>query len=259
LTIVSIEDLKEYVRKQYGNITANYNQRYEFMKKMIAEKKVSEILEAKIFPETEVLKKIMKEAKPKSGDKLLDIGCGTGIPVILLSKIIGPVGQAFAVDSSEAMIKQSIENARELGANVEFKKAEAQLLSFSDNYFDVVVSNCVVCLIPEKDRAISEIHRILKPRRKAVIADVYSKKVLPKRYRESPAIYSACIGGAIQLKEKIEIFKNNEFREIRIFDYGSIPEKWIEDWSKRFISCCRIDLSPIIREYMGFAIISASK
>jgi len=99
----------------------------------------------------------------------------------------------------------------------------------------------------------------LKPRGKAVIADVYSKKVLPKQYRESPAIYSACIGGAIQLNENIEIFKNNEFREIRVFDYGSIPEQWIEGWSKRFSCCCRMDLSPIIREYMGFAIISARK
>ena len=92
-----------------------------------------------------------------------------------------------------------------------------------------------------------------------VIADVYSKKVLPQQYRESPAIYSACIGGTIQLNENIEIFKNNGFREIRVFDYGSIPENWIGGWSKRFSGCCRIDLSPIIREYMGFAIISTSK
>ena len=120
---ISIKDLKEYVRRQYGNIAVDYDKRYEFMKKMIAENKLAEILEAKIFPETEVLKKIIEEAKLKSGDKLLDVGCGTGIPIIFLSKIVGPLGQAFAVDSSEAMIKQGIENARELGADVEFKKS----------------------------------------------------------------------------------------------------------------------------------------
>ena len=115
MTSISIEDLKEYVREQYGKIAINYDQRYEFMKRMIAENKLAEILDAKIFPETEVLKKIIEEAKLKSGDKLLDVGCGTGIPVVFLSKIVGPVGQAFAVDSSDSMIKKGIENARELG------------------------------------------------------------------------------------------------------------------------------------------------
>lgn len=89
-------------------------------------------MEARIFPETEVLKKILEETELKWGDKILDVGSGTGIPIIFLSRFVSPNGQAFGVDTADAMIKQAEQNARELGANVEFKKAEAKKLPFKD-------------------------------------------------------------------------------------------------------------------------------
>lgn len=257
LNLEENERLKEYVKCAYGGMAISFDEKYSVIKKLIAENRHDEILKTKFFPETEMMKKILEEAKPARDHKILDIGCGTGILAIFLSKFAKRV---FGIDSTKEMIERAKNNAAELRQrNVEFKIAEAEKLPFDENYFDAAVIQCVICLVLNKEKAISEIHRVLKSDGKAVIGDVYQRKSLPKNYRENLGLYSACIGGSVPLNDFLEMFENAGFKNFKVFDYGEIPDQWVRGWAERFRRCCRIDLEPIIKKYMGFAIISARK
>src|SRR5262245_6639268 len=102
-------------------------------------------------------------AAPTQGEVVLDLGSGAGFDVLLAARKVGPSGRAIGVDMTDAMLEKARSNAEKSGlSNVEFRKGDIELLPVEDDSVDVVISNCVLNLIPDKDRAFREIHRVLK-------------------------------------------------------------------------------------------------
>jgi SAM-dependent methyltransferase len=151
----------------------------------------------------------------KEGDVVLDLGAGAGIDCFLASDKVGPSGRVIGVDMTPEMIDRARENARKNGyTNVEFRLGEIEHLPAADNSIDVVISNCVINLSPEKDRVFQEALRVLKPGGRMLISDLVLSKPLPKVIRESAEVYAACVAGAM--------LRNDYLREIEAAGFGRV-------------------------------------
>ena len=131
----------------------------------------------------------MADLKP--GDTVLDLGSGPGFDAFLAAKIVGADGQVIGVDMTPEMITRAERNAEKLNVtNVEFRLGEIEKLPIADNSVDVVLSNCVINLSPEKRAVYGEIFRVLKPGGRISMSDVLSSGELPKEIRENPSAYT---------------------------------------------------------------------
>jgi len=168
---------------------------------------------------------LLKEIMPLEGKKILDVGCGTGDTVLELTKKVGSKGKAVGIDFSEEGIEKAKKKAVELGLEkvTEFRVADAEELPFKDNYFDVVISECVVCLTPDKQKALSEKTRVLKPGGKIVMHDVVSRAPMPKAVQTNPKLYCGCIGGAVGQDDYVKLLKQAGLTEINAVDYSDKP------------------------------------
>ena len=129
-------------------------------------------------------------AKPQLGEIIADLGSGRGMDVFLISKSVGDSGLVIGVDSNYNMI----EKAREIASNKNFKNTEFRLgeiehIPIADNYLDLLISNCVINLSPDKEQVYSEIYRVLKPGGRISISDIVLKKALPEEIKEDPNVY----------------------------------------------------------------------
>ncbi|HUF53144.1 MAG TPA: arsenite methyltransferase [Dehalococcoidia bacterium] len=132
------------------------------------------------------------------GETVLDLGSGGGIDVLLSARRVGPEGKAYGLDMTDEMLELARENARKAGvANVEFLKGEMEEMPLPDNEIDVIISNCVVNLSPDKDRVLQEAFRVLKPGGRMAISDIVTHNDLPANVKESMALWTACIAGAL--------------------------------------------------------------
>ncbi|KXB05359.1 arsenite S-adenosylmethyltransferase [candidate division MSBL1 archaeon SCGC-AAA382A13] len=153
----------------------------------------------------------------EEGEKILDLGSGLGIDVFLASKKVGPQGQAVGIDASEEMIRKATEIAKRDGyENVEFKHGEIEKLPFQDKSFDAVTSNCVINLSTDKLKTYKEIYRILKPNGRILISDIVTSEELPEEIRNDPEAWAACIGGAVEKEEYLNIIEKAGFEKIEI-------------------------------------------
>jgi len=168
---------------------------------------------------------LLKEITPLEGKKILDVGCGTGDTVLELAKKVGPNGKAVGIDLSPEGITKAKQKAAEQGLEkvTEFRVADAEKLPFQDNYFDVVISECVVCLAPDKRKALSEKTRVLKHGGKIVMHDVVSKTSMPKVVQTDPKLYCGCIGGAVAQEDYVEMLGQAGLTEIKAVDYSDRP------------------------------------
>ncbi len=144
-------------------------------------------------------------AKLQPGEAVLDLGSGGGLDCLLASKLVGPTGHVFGVDMTPEMLALANENAQKVGAtNVEFRRGELENLPLDDASVDVIISNCVVNLSPDKDRVFQEAFRVLKPGGRVAISDMVTHIPLPEILRSNMATWAACVSGAITEKEYIE-------------------------------------------------------
>ncbi len=151
----------------------------------------------------------------KKGETVLDLGAGAGIDCFLASNKVGPSGRVIGVDMTPEMIDRARENARKKGyTNVEFRLGEIEHLPAADNSIDVIISNCVINLSPEKDRVFQEALRVLKPGGRMLISDLVLSKPLPKVIKESADVYAACVAGAM--------LRNDYLREIKAAGFGKV-------------------------------------
>jgi arsenite methyltransferase len=163
-------------------------------------------------------------ASLKEGEVVLDLGSGGGLDSFLAANIVGKKGRVIGVDMTPEMIERARENAREGGyRNVEFRLGEIENLPVADNHVDVVISNCVINLVPDKRRAFREVFRVLKPGGRLMISDLVLLKELPDVIKNSVAAYVGCIAGAIMRDEYLEAIKEVGFQEVRIVDETSFP------------------------------------
>jgi len=145
----------------------------------------------------------MGELKP--GEVVLDLGSGGGIDVFLAARQVGPTGKVIGLDMTQEMIDLAKENAQKVGAqNVEFRLGEMEDMPLEDESIDVIISNCVINLSPDKDRVFAEAYRVLKPGGRMVISDLVTEGHLPPAVKESVEAWTGCVAGALDKREYLE-------------------------------------------------------
>jgi arsenite methyltransferase len=156
-------------------------------------------------------------AQIKKGDTVLDLGSGAGNDCFVARAIVGETGKVLGLDFSDTMLEKARENVKKLGfSNVEFLKGDIEEMPVSSNVIDVVVSNCVLNLVPDKKKAFSEIHRVLKQGGRFSISDVVIKGTLPKGLKEDAVMYAGCVSGAIPKDEYLGIIKQSGFTDLSV-------------------------------------------
>ncbi|HEX2630737.1 MAG TPA: arsenite methyltransferase [Chitinophagaceae bacterium] len=154
-------------------------------------------------------------AQIKLGDTVVDLGSGAGNDVFIARKLAGPRGKIVGIDFTDAMIARARANAETLGLNnVEFRKGDIEDIPITSNFADVVVSNCVLNLVPNKHKVFSEIYRILKPGAHFSISDIVLEGELPAKWKEVAELYAGCISGAIQKSDYLSIITEAGFTNI---------------------------------------------
>ena len=156
-------------------------------------------------------------AKIAKGNFVVDLGSGAGNDCFIARAETGETGKVIGIDFTEAMIHKARENADKLGFNnVEFRQGDIENMPLSANIADVIISNCVLNLVPDKDRVLADIYRVLKPGGHFSISDVVLAGDLPIGLQESAEMYSGCIAGAMQKNEYMMLIEKNGFINILI-------------------------------------------
>jgi SAM-dependent methyltransferase len=156
-------------------------------------------------------------AKIKKGDVVVDLGSGAGNDCFIARHETGETGKVIGIDFTTAMIERARTNAEVRGFNnVEFRQGDIEKMPITSNVADVVVSNCVLNLVPNKDGVFKEIYRVLKPGGHFSISDVVLLGALPEGLRKDAEMYAGCVAGAIQKDVYLELIQANGFENITI-------------------------------------------
>lgn len=156
-------------------------------------------------------------AKISEGDTVVDLGSGAGNDCFVARSITGPNGKVIGVDMTPKMIEKARANAEKLGlTNVEFRLGEIEHLPVADGTADVVISNCVLNLVPEKEQALQETFRILKPGGHFSISDIVTYESIPESLREEASLYAGCVSGAMIRDEYIQQIREAGFVNITV-------------------------------------------
>ena len=163
-------------------------------------------------------------ASLREGETVLDLGSGAGFDCFLAANKVGKKGRVIGVDMTPEMVEKARESDKKGNyGNVEFRLGEIENLPAADNSIDVVISNCVINLVPDKRRVFVEAFRVLKPGGRLIISDIVLLKELPDFIKNSMEAYIGCISGAIMRDEYIRDIKAAGFQQIRIIDETSFP------------------------------------
>ncbi len=166
----------------------------------------------------------------KPGEKVLDLGSGGGIDCFLASKKVGPEGSVIGVDITLEMVEKSQRLTVEAGVeNVEFRQGTIEDLPVASDTIDVVISNCVINLSPEKSKVFQEVFRVLKPGGRLRISDVVASGELPESLKNDLGSLSACIGGAVSADEIRTLLETAGFQDISILPKDS-SRSFIKNW-----------------------------
>lgn len=154
------------------------------------------------------------------GSRVLDIGSGSGTDLLIASLLTGPTGRAFGLDMTPAMIKKARANAEKMRAgNVEILEGNAEEIPLPDASVDVVTSNGVLNLVPDKPRCFAEIFRVLRPGGSIQISDIVLGKPIKPESRNNPQLWAECIVGAVLEEEYLELFRKAGFRNVEAVDH----------------------------------------
>lgn len=201
----------------------------------------------------------------KEGEVVVDLGSGGGLDVFLAARQVGASGKAIGIDMTSQMLELARANAVKGGyQNVEFLEGQIDDLPLSDSVADIVISNCVVNLAPDKNKVFREVYRVLKPGGRVAISDIALKQELPSEVAQSAAALVGCIAGAISIKEYESGLKAAGFSEVAIVDSGADLMAYAQiegaaaccSPSKPSASCCEPkpqsiheELGEILRKY----------
>ena len=188
-------------------------------------------------------------ASLQPGQTVLDLGSGAGFDCFLAARAVGPSGKVIGVDMTHDMLTKARQNAKTNGfTNVEFRLGEIEALPVADNSVDVIISNCVINLSPEKQRVFNEAFRVLKPGGRLAVADTVATAPLPDEIKADWAAYTGCIAGASQIPDLERILLASGFKQITIAPKDS-SRSFIREWlpGKR------------IEDYLASATIEATK
>ena len=169
----------------------------------------------------------------KNGDTVVDLGSGAGNDVFVARSVVGEEGRVIGLDFTQEMIDKANANKAKTGyGNVEFRIGEIESIPIENDSADVVISNCVLNLVPDKRKAFKEINRILKPGAHFCVSDIVLKGELPTGLKKSAEMYAGCVAGALQQDEYLGIisetgFNNVEIKKNKVID---LPDEVLKDY-----------------------------
>jgi arsenite methyltransferase len=164
-------------------------------------------------------------ASLKPGQTVLDLGSGGGIDCFLAAKKVGPAGKVIGVDMTAAMIEKARANKQKIGVdNVEFRLGEIEHLPVADGIVDVIISNCVINLSPDKPQVFREAYRVMRPGGKLAVSDIVTDGPLPEVIKSSLSAWAGCIAGALDVKDYIQAIEEAGFVDVQL-----TPIYWDKD------------------------------
>jgi SAM-dependent methyltransferase len=170
-------------------------------------------------------------ASLKTGETVVDLGSGGGFDCFLAAKQVGDSGKVIGVDMTPDMLSKARENAEKMQAkNVEFRLGEIEHLPVADNSADIIMSNCVINLSPDKLSVYRDAYRILKPDGRLMISDIVATVPLPAEVQKDLALVSACVGGAATIDDTVDMLKETGFENIKITPKDE-SRKLISEWA----------------------------
>lgn len=194
-------------------------------------------------------------ASLKPGQTVLDLGSGGGIDCFLAAKRVGPEGRVIGVDMTPAMLDRARASKAKLGAdNVEFRLGEIEHLPVSDNSVDVILSNCVINLSPDKPQVLREAYRVLKPGGKLAVSDIVTNGPLSSDIKDSLSAWAGCVAGALEVQDYISALSEAGFENVELspvyFD-REVVDQFVADQADEF------DLSGLPEEMLYQGVFSA--
>jgi len=153
----------------------------------------------------------------KTGETVLDLGSGGGLDAFLAAKKVGTTGRVVGIDFTKEMIRKAMRNAGELGLkNVEFRLGDAEDMPVEANSIDIVISNCVINLAPDKAKVFKEAYRVLKPGGRIVISDIVTEGELPDEIRRDPRYWAECVAGALDIEDYLGKIRKAGFKHVKV-------------------------------------------
>jgi arsenite methyltransferase len=153
----------------------------------------------------------------RPGEVVVDLGCGAGMDSFLAARAVGPEGRVIGIDMTDAMLEKARANAQASGVgNVEFRKGFIEALPIEDESIDVIISNCVINLSPEKHKVYAEAYRVLRTGGRVMVSDVVLERVLPAAVLQSVEAYMGCVGGASLREPYLQTIRDAGFSEVRV-------------------------------------------
>jgi arsenite methyltransferase len=186
----------------------------------------------------------LAHASVKPGDVVLDLGSGAGMDAFLAAREVGPSGRVIGVDMTPDMVERARENARTSGvSNVEFRLGEIERLPVSDASVDIIISNCVINLSPDKESVFAEAFRVLKPGGRLVVSDLVLKQPLSDDVRHSVEAYVGCVAGASLHTEYLALMREAGFEDVRTVEERSYGDadvfggyEWLREAARSVVS-----------------------
>ena len=164
----------------------------------------------------------------KEGETVIDLGSGAGIDCFLAANKVGKEGKVIGVDMTSQMLDSARENAKKGNyENVEFRLGEIENLPVADNTADLIISNCVINLSPDKQKVYQEAFRVLKPGGRIIVSDIVLTQELPSFLKDSTVAYVACVSGAMKKKDYLNIILKAGFHDVEILKESIFPIKML--------------------------------
>lgn len=189
----------------------------------------------------------------KPGETVLDLGSGAGLDCLLAAQKVGPEGRVIGVDMTPEMIERAQANAKHVNAsNVEFRQGYLENLPVESSTVDVIISNCVINLSPDKEKVFAEAFRALKPGGKLAVSDIVTDGELPELVKKSLSAWAGCVAGAVEAKDYIAMMESVGFTDISInpvfFDKETVDDA---------LNDMKLDIAEYPREAVYKAVYSA--
>lgn len=218
---MSPDEIKEAVKEKYSEVAKepclafNFPVGKDFALKVGYPKEVLDKLPLSMYESFTGANNPQPFVELKEGEIVLDLGCGAGLDLYFYAKAVGDNGKVYGLDISEDMVNKARNNMETMGIeNVEIRCGHSDNLPFKDNLFDVVASNGIYNLSPDKNKVMYEVFRVLKPKGRTVFCEIVLKDKFSDNIRKSIDDWFRCIGGALPEKEFIALMENVGFKNI---------------------------------------------